>query len=74
MVAIEASTIAGIILLILAIIAILSAFRTVNQGTVGVTTIFGKYHRTLRLGLNIVIPFVERIFRRISIQNRAVGG
>ena len=33
---------------------------------------FGKYQRTLRPGLNVLIPFVERIFRRISIQNRAI--
>ena len=72
MAAIDGSTIAGIILVILALLTILASFRTVNQGTVGVTTIFGKYHRTLRPGLNVVVPFVEKIFRRISIQNRAV--
>ncbi|MGB8861085.1 MAG: SPFH domain-containing protein [Ilumatobacteraceae bacterium] len=43
-----------------------------NQGTVAVTTIFGKYRRTLRPGLNVVVPFIEKIFRRISVQNRAV--
>jgi prepilin-type processing-associated H-X9-DG protein len=44
----------------------------VQQGTVAVTTVFGKYNRTLRPGLNFVIPLIERVFRRISIQNRAV--
>jgi len=45
---------------------------TVQQGTVAVTTIFGKYSRSLRPGLNIRIPLIETIFKRISIQNRSV--
>jgi regulator of protease activity HflC (stomatin/prohibitin superfamily) len=48
------------------------ALVTVQQGTVAVTTIFGKYSRTLRPGLNIRIPLIEAIFKRISIQNRSV--
>ena len=72
MFAVSASTIAGVILIVVVILAILTSLRTVNQGTVGVTTIFGKYKRTLRPGLTVVVPFVEKIFRRISVQNRAV--
>jgi prepilin-type processing-associated H-X9-DG protein len=64
--------IAGIIVGVLILLTVLTGLRTVNQGTVAVTTIFGKYRRTLRAGLNVVVPFVEKIFRRISVQNRAV--
>jgi prepilin-type processing-associated H-X9-DG protein len=64
--------IAGIVVGALVLLTILTGLRTVNQGTVAVTTIFGKYRRTLRPGLNVVIPFIEKIFRRISVQNRAV--
>ncbi|HQZ36857.1 MAG TPA: SPFH domain-containing protein, partial [Ilumatobacteraceae bacterium] len=64
--------IAGIVLAAIIFLTILTGLRTVNQGTVGVTTIFGKYRRTLRPGLNVVVPFIEKIFRRISVQNRAV--
>ena len=64
--------IAGIVLAALVLLTILTGLRTVNQGTVAVTTIFGKYRRTLRPGLNVVVPFIEKIFRRISVQNRAV--
>jgi regulator of protease activity HflC (stomatin/prohibitin superfamily) len=55
----------------LAILIFLSIV-TVQQGTVAVTTIFGKYSRTLRPGLNFRIPLIEAIFKRISVQNRAV--
>lgn len=61
-----------LIVVVVLILIALTGIRTVQQGTVGVTTVFGKYNRTLRPGLNFVIPLVERIFRRISIQNRAV--
>ncbi len=44
----------------------------IQQGTVGVITFFGKYSRIMRPGLNFKIPVVETIYRRISIQNRAV--
>ncbi len=53
-------------------IVVLSSFVTVQQGTVGVTTIFGKYNRILFPGLNFKIPLIEKIFKRISIQNRSV--
>ena len=57
----------GILFLIL-----ITSFVSIQQGTVGVTTIFGKYNRTLYPGLSFKVPFVERVFRRISIQNRSV--
>lgn len=68
----SSGTIVGIVVGIIVLLVILTGLRTVNQGTVAVTTIFGKYRRTLRPGLNVVVPFIEKIYRRISIQNRAV--
>jgi regulator of protease activity HflC (stomatin/prohibitin superfamily) len=51
---------------------VFSGLVTVNQGTIAVITMFGKYQRVLRPGLNFKIPVLEQIFRRISIQNRSV--
>lgn len=53
-------------------VLIFFSLATVQQGTVAITTIFGKYSRTLYPGLNLKIPIIERVFRRISVQNRAV--
>ncbi len=64
--------IAGVVGIVVLIILILSAVKTVAQGTVAVTTIFGKYHSVRRPGLNFLLPLVEKVFRRISTQNRAV--
>lgn len=45
---------------------------TVNQGTIAVITMFGKYRRVLRPGLNVKIPVLEQVFKTVSIQNRSV--
>lgn len=61
-----------LILLILALILVYFSVAIVQQGTVAVITIFGKYTRVMTPGLNFRIPFIELIYRRISIQNRSV--
>ena len=58
--------------LLILIFAFLGCFVTINQGTIGVVTMFGKYRRIMRPGLNFKIPFFEQIYKKISIQNRSV--
>jgi len=60
------------IFIALGVFLVLRSFRTIQQGTVGVVTIFGKYRRVLPPGLNMTIPFIEVVFKRISTQNRSV--
>ena len=45
---------------------------TINQGTIGVITRLGKYHSIKMPGLNFKIPFLDQIYKRVSIQNRSV--
>ncbi|MBS1588255.1 MAG: SPFH domain-containing protein [Bacteroidetes bacterium] len=61
----------GIIVLV---ILVLLAFCmvSVQQGTVAVITVFGKFKRILRPGLSFRVPFIEKIFSRISYQNRSI--
>ena len=54
------------------LIIVFSGLVTVNQGTISVLTMFGKYQRILLPGLRFKIPLVEQIYKRISIQNRSV--
>lgn len=65
-------TFLGIFLLIFGILFLFLSFVTVQQGTIAVITVFGKYRRQLSPGLNMKIPFIERVYRKISIQNRSV--
>lgn len=61
------------ILIIFGAIAVVGGlFVAVQQGTVSVITMFGKYRRIMYPGLNVKIPFLETVFRRISIQNQSI--
>lgn len=60
-----------IIVTVLVILTLFLSFVTVQQGTIAITTIFGKFSRILRPGLNLKIPFIEKVFKKISVQNRS---
>lgn len=59
------------ILLIVLILVVRSLARTVAQATVAVVTVFGKYRRVMREGLNFKMPW-EAVPYRLSLQNRAL--
>lgn len=62
----------AIIIIVLIVLFLISSFVTVQQGNIVVVTVFGKYRRILYPGLNFKIPVIEKVFRKISIQNRSV--
>jgi len=57
---------------IVIILFLFAGLKTINQGFVGVVTMFGKYRRVLNPGLNFLVPFFETVSRKVSIQNRSV--
>ena len=57
---------------VLLLFVFLGCFVTVQQGSIGVVTMFGKYRRIMRPGLNFKLPLLEAIYKKISIQNRSV--
>lgn len=60
-----------IIFFVIVFFIILMSFVTVQQGTVAVITVFGKYRRILTPGLSMKIPVIEKVYKKISIQNRS---
>ena len=60
-----------IVIGVFALVVIASGFVTVNQGSVAVITVFGKYRRIMAPGINFKIPLIEMVYKRISIQNRS---
>ncbi|MBI1343668.1 MAG: SPFH domain-containing protein [Terrimonas sp.] len=58
--------------LIIIVLLFFSGLFTINQGYIGVITLFGKYRRIATPGLRFKIPVLEKVFRKISIQNRSV--
>lgn len=57
---------------VVGLVALLASVVTVEQGTVAVITMFGKYRRVLPAGLGFKLPFFESVHSRISIQNRSI--
>ncbi len=60
----------------LAFLLVVSSLRIVEQNTVAVVEFLGKYRRIMPAGLNILVPFLERIRERVTLrqQNFAVSG
>ena len=59
-------------IVLVGLIILIGSFFTINQGYIGVVTMFGKYRRIVRPGLNMKIPILESVYRKVSIQNRSV--
>ncbi|MBZ0117356.1 MAG: hypothetical protein K8H88_10195 [Sandaracinaceae bacterium] len=53
-------------------VLLVGSVTVVKQGYVGVATLFGRFSRILRPGLSFRVPFVEQVYKRISLQNRSV--
>jgi regulator of protease activity HflC (stomatin/prohibitin superfamily) len=62
----------GTIILVFLFLLLFLSFVTVKQGTVAVITVFGKYRRIMQPGLNMKVPFIEQVYKRVSIQHRSV--
>jgi len=61
-----------IIIGVLVLLLLAMSITTVQQGTVYVITMFGKYQRIMAPGLNFKIPFLEVVYRKVSVQNRSI--
>ena len=55
---------------LLALLIIKKGVKIVPQSDVYIVERFGKYTRTLTAGLNLVVPFLDKISRRVSILER----
>jgi regulator of protease activity HflC (stomatin/prohibitin superfamily) len=58
--------------IVVAVIIFFGSLFSINQGYIGVITMFGKYRRIARPGLNMKLPILESVYKKVSIQNRSV--
>lgn len=56
-----------IVLLVFAVVVLFSAVKTVPQGHNYTVERFGRYTKTLKPGLNMIVPFVDRIGSRMNM-------
>jgi len=67
------ATILLVVLVILVVLAIVRSVRIIPQATAGIVERFGRYHRTLNAGLNVVTPFVDRLRPLIDLREQVVS-
>ncbi len=67
-----------VVLIILAVVALLAitfiakTIRIIPQASAGIVERFGKYHRTLLPGLNIVVPFIDNVRYHLDMREQVV--
>ncbi len=61
-----------LVILVVAILLILMGVKTVSQGYNYTIERFGKYTRTLSPGLNIIIPFLDRVGSKLNMMERVM--
>ena len=59
-----------ILIVILALIFVYKGVKVVPQSKVYVIERFGKYLKTLKAGLNLIVPFLDSIAHKLSILER----
>ncbi len=71
------SSVVAVILLVvlvgLVVLTISRSVRIVPQASAGIVERFGRYHRTLHAGLNMVTPFVDRLRPLIDLREQVVS-
>ena len=70
----SAGSTVGIIALVAVVviffIILVTSIRVVRQGTAVVIERFGRYHRTLSTGINVIFPFIDRARPIISVKEK----
>ncbi|MGK5534171.1 SPFH domain-containing protein [Streptomyces sp. URMC 129] len=61
-----------VILVVLVVIALVQTIQVIQQASAAIVERFGRYTRTLNAGLNIVVPFIDRIRNRIDLREQVV--
>lgn len=69
----ELATIVVIVVIVIALVTVFKGIRVVSQSEVHLVERFGKYKRTLNAGLNLIVPYVEKVKHRVSILERQLS-
>jgi len=63
---------AVILVVVLAIVVLYAGVKQVPQGYEWTVERFGRYTETLRPGLNLIVPFIDRIGARLSVMEQVL--
>jgi regulator of protease activity HflC (stomatin/prohibitin superfamily) len=59
-------------IVVLVILVVIAGAKTVSQGANYTVERFGRYTRTLKPGLNLILPFIDRIGARINMMEQVL--
>src|SRR5882757_8005338 len=62
----------ALVLVALAILTLFAGVKTVSQGYNWTVERFGKYTRTLQPGLSLIVPFFDRIGRKMNMMEQVI--
>ncbi len=62
-----------VVLALLVVFVIARGIRIVPQARAGIVERLGRYHRTLDAGLNLIVPFVDRLRPLIDLREQVVS-
>ena len=57
-----------ILLVLLVVVLLAKTVRIIHQARAGIVERFGKYKQTLPAGLNIVVPFIDKVRYLIDLR------
>jgi regulator of protease activity HflC (stomatin/prohibitin superfamily) len=61
------------IIALFGLIVLARAIRIIPQASAGIVERLGRYHRTLQAGLNVVVPFADRVRPLIDLREQVVS-
>ena len=63
----------GVVVLIFILVVLFRAIRIIPQASAGVVERLGRYHKTLQPGLNLLVPFIDRVRPLIDMREQVVS-
>ena len=61
-----------LVLVVLVVLTLFAGVKTVSQGYAWTVERFGRYTRTLNPGLNLIVPYFDRIGRKVNVMEQVV--
>src|SRR3989440_9338803 len=62
----------AVVIVALAVLTLFAGVKTVPQGYHWTVERFGKYTKTLQSGLNLIVPFFDRIGRKVNVMEQVI--
>lgn len=62
-----------VVIVVFVLVVLFRSIRIISQANAGVVERLGRYHKTLQPGLNLLVPFVDRVHRMVDMREQVVS-